>query len=311
MPNKKSNRRKKDKTGKYYEKTVSKAVKRLYPNKRVEEDVKRPASITGGKRQIDMLLHHEEGMIDFEAKDYKRNIGINTIASYAFKVEDEQIPHAVMVSNSPYAPTAINAAKHFNSKKKFDIKLTHLIDTDDRQSKFTISQEVLLLDKQVRSLRMGIHHTSIEPISVPEDLTSVILENKTSDRLPAYNVFQMMWNDGVCPSDNGQHIGTLHDQKVVMTDGSVITVAEFSFDYVVETVYKKGSWPLKQASGLYNALDNSFTTNGSVASTRLSVEEINRWPVITKEEADDMKGMVLEVLSELPDTPPKIEDTDI
>jgi len=299
MANKKPDGDRKPKPGKAYERKVSKAVKRLYPNKLVEEDVKRPGVISGGTRQIDTLLHHEEGLIDFEAKDYKRNVGIDTIAKYAFKVKDEQVPNGIMVSNSAYAPTAVNTAKYFN------IKLTHLVDTSDKQNRIKVAQKALIEDKVVRSLRMGIHDRGFESISVPRDLTAVVLENEAGQQMTAYNVFQDMWNEGVCPDEDGPHVGTLYNQHVVMTDGRVVPVSEFYFDYIVETIYRKGDWSLLEAAGFFNVTDNSFTTNGNVTSAVLSTDEMNKWPQISKEEASlPGFGIKMEVKSMLPDDPP-------
>jgi hypothetical protein len=296
MPGK--NKKAKRNDGKHHEKKVDAAVRRLYPNNKVETNVVLPGAISGGKRQIDTLLHHPDGLTDFEAKDYARNVGIDTIANYGFKLEDEQVPHGVVVSNSPYAPTAVNTAKHY------DVKLTHLIDTEDKESHFKVAQKALIEDTIVRSLSMGIRDNGFEPISVPINLGEAILVNKDDERLPAYNVFQGLWNEELCPSDDGQHTVTMANQKVVMTDGSVVAVTEFRFDYVVETIYRKGEWPIEKAMGLYNVTENSFTTH-AVTSARLSTDEMNKWPQIDKEEANKTTfGMQLTVKSMLPDVPP-------
>lgn len=286
------------KPGEAHEKKVNKVVKHLYPNSLVEENVKRPGVISRGTRQIDTLLHDNEKLIDFEAKDYKRNVGIDAIAKYAFKVEDEQADSGVMVSTSPYSDTAINTAKHHN------VKLTHLVDTADSQNRVGIAQKTLIIDKMVRSLYMRIQHNSLEQISLPTNLAGVELENDDGKRIKAYNAFQQTWNKGTCPDDNGEHVLVLQNQPVVMTDGRVVRVARFCFIYVVVTVYRKGEWRVQEANGLYNVIENSFATRG-MTSANLSVEEINKWPEISEDEAKNTTfGIELAVKSILPDTPP-------
>ena len=284
--------------GKKHENKVDAAIRRLYPNNMVETNAKLPGVISGGKRQIDTLLHAPDGLTDFDAKDHTRNVNIDTVAEYAFKLKDEQVPHGVLVSASPYAPTALNTAKYYG------IKPMHLIDTEDKENCFKIAQKTVLEDTIVESLRIGIQEFGLEPVSVPVDLSKVLLANDKGEQLPAYGLFQELWNEDKCPSDDGAHTISLHKQKAVMADGRIVAVTLFYFEYTVRTVYRKGKWAVEKSLGLYNASEGSLMTNG-IASSVLSIDEMNEWPEISKEEADRPEyGMRLVAKSMLPDMPP-------
>lgn len=288
-------------TGKAYEDKVAEAIRSLYPHGQITTDVKLPAVITGGERQVDTLLNVNNVLTDFDAKDHKRNIGIDTVAAYKFKLDDEQISNGVMVSNSPYAVSAVNAAEHL------DVRLTHLIDLSDKEIPFKLSQKTLVTDWHVKSLRFGLRHTSArEGFSIHQDLGRAVLVNEDdSQRANAYDLFRTLWNEGeIEVTQEGYWRYTLKNQKIVMADGTVGTVNEFYFDYEVATGHHSGQWEIEQAQGLYDVKKGSFTTNKDILSKALSAEEVNKWPLISKEEAEKAQfGIKISVTSQLPEAP--------
>lgn len=291
--------------GKKYEKKVSKMVRTLYPNADVKDDVKLPANITGGERQIDTLLETEREKIDFDAKDHKRNIGIDDVSAYGFKLQDEGIPLGVMVSNSPYASSAVATAKHFG------IRPTHLIDTTDKQNPFSIASMTLIEVRYVKSLGFGVEHSSLGgAFSVYQDLGRQELFSDDGERTQtAYGVFEEIWNSGFLIEKLVEHNGgtdghyayTIHKQAILMADGNKGVVDKFSFNYEVGTQYLEGKWNIEQAQGLYDVAKQSFHTNQTVTSEKLDIEELQKWPKVDPEHLDKSKyGVRIEVLAELP-----------
>lgn len=291
--------------GKKYEKKVSKMVRTLYPEADIKDDVKLPANITGGERQVDTLLETSNGKIDFDAKDHKRNIGIDDISAYGFKLQDEGVPLGVMVSNSPYASSAVATAKHFG------IRPTHLIDTTDKQNPFSIASMTLIEVRYVKSLSFGVEHSSIGgAFSVYQDLGRQEIFSDDGQRTEtAYNVFEEIWNSGFLLEKLSEHNGgvdgyygyTLPKQAILMADGNKGIVDKFSFNYEVGTQYLEGKWNIQQAQGLYDVARKSFQTNQAVTSEVLDIEELQKWPKVDPENLDKTKyGVRIEVLAELP-----------
>lgn len=293
-------------TGKAYENKVSEAIRSLYPRARIEDNVKLPGIITGTERQIDTLVDFNGTLTDFDAKDHKRKIDMDTIAAYKFKLDDEQIKNGVVVSNSPYVETAVKAAEHM------DVKLTHLINNTDKDIPFKVAQKTLVEDCYVKSLRFGIKHSSLDGgINIHRDLAKAVLVNDDdTERAEAYTIFQQLWNQGVLKREKpGVWQYTLPSQKVVMADGTVKAVDEFNFIYEVACDYRHGEWEIEKAEGLYDVRKGAFTSNKDVLSASLSTEEIHNWPAISKEEADKQSfGIKLSVVSMLPDVPPSRAD---
>lgn len=303
-----ANRRKKRNDGKKFEAKVSDAVRKLYPYAVVRDDVKIPATITGGKRQIDTLVDTGSLVIDFDAKDHRRNIGISDIAEYGFKLEDEDVPLGMMVSNSPYADSAIKAANHFG------IKPMHLIDTSDSENQFGIASNTLITVRSIRSLAFGVKHASIGKFSVYQDLgRQLLVSDDEKSEATAYEIFQdILWNSGFLYEEkakdgtykDGHYRYTLPKQQIVMADGERGIVDEFYFDYEVRTTYLEGKWSVKSAKGLYDAAKKTFITNEDVESESLTIEEIQAWPQVSVESLDEKKyGIKIDVIGELPDEP--------
>lgn len=296
---------KKKNNGKKYEKKVSKLVRMLYPGANVQDDVKLPANITRGERQVDTLLKSSSGEIDFDAKDHRRNLGIKDVADYGFKLKDEGISSGVLVSNSPYAKSAVAAATHFG------IKPTHLIDTTDKENPFSIATRALIEGRYVKSLSFGVRHMAIGGNSnVSQDLGRQELVSDDGKRTQsAYNVFEEIWNSGFLIEKikeysggaDGYYTYTLPKQEIVMADGTQGVVDEFSFHYEVGTEYLEGKWNIQQAQGLYDAAKNSFQTNQNIKSETLSIEDLSKWPKVDPENLDKSKyGVRIQVVAELP-----------
>lgn len=295
-------------TGKAYENKVSEVIRSLYPLGEVKNNVMLPGHITGTQRQIDTLLDVDGVLTDFDAKDHKRKINMDTIAAYKFKLDDEQIQNGVVVSNSPYVGTAIKASEHM------DVKLTHLINLSDKKIPFKIAQKTLIEDRYVKSLRFGVKHSSIgDGFSLDRDLgKAVLVTDDGLQSLNAYTVFQQLWNQGALKvTGPGMWQYTLPNQKVVMVDGAIKPLDEFNFIYEVDTKYRHGEWEIESAEGLYDVKKGSFTSNKEILSAKLSAEEVNKWPVISKKEVDKQRfGIKLSVVSQLSDALPSEQTAD-
>jgi len=296
-----TSRRKRINTGKPFEAKVTEAVRRLYPFATVRSNVKLPASITKGWRQIDTLLKQGDNLVDFDAKDHKRHIGIDTIAAYDFKLRDEQVQNGVIVSNSQYANSAVNAADHLG------IKLTHLIDSADPNNHFHIASKTLIEELTVQSLSFGIHNW--ESLPIDPDLLKINLVLKDGTRLPAYTFFRDAWNNGRIPREKGDHRYTLSSQGIILSNNEVGIVAEFYFDYKVEKIYRTGLWKLESAHGLHDVVKDEFQTTSNLQSVNLRMKEINSWPIISAEQAGlDKFSMSMSVVNTLPDQPPSLSN---
>jgi|GEM_PF-4533262 len=301
-------RRRKRNDGKRYEAKVSGIVRKLYPYAVIRDNVKLPSTITPGRRQVDTLVTTNAHLIDFDAKDHKRNIGIDDVAAYDFKLKDENVPMGVMVSNSPYAESAVAAATHLG------IRPMHLIDTTDKENPFSIASHTLIKVRYIKSLSFGVRHMSMGgDFNVFRDLgKQELISDNEEDVATSYEVFGELWNSGHLLEEikktngdvNRMYRYTLSNQKIIMADGTRGVVDEFTFDYEIATEYLEGKWNVKEAQGLYDAAKKTFLTNQSIESEILSIEEMKKWPTVDANKIDEGEyGVQIEVVSELPEAP--------
>lgn len=283
--------------GKKYEGKVGAMARKLYPSATIKENVKLPAKITSGKRQVDILIDTDLGRMDFEAKDHTRRIGINDIASYEFKLRDEGVSTGIIVSNSPYTKSAIETARHFGNIRPAD-----LIDTADQENHFRISSSVLLKTYYISSCYFSLRHRSeLRDTAMDQELGRQRLVSESGDEIQsAYKIIEQLWNSGFLFKKAKQatskidksvaYTYTLSNQKIIaVDDDSILEVDEFCFHYTIDINYREGQWTIKHAQGFYSASENSFHTNQLLESDMLSVEELHQWKPISAEEVAQNK----------------------
>ena len=278
-----TSRRSEKSNGKQYELKLAQILEEMYPAASIRKNVYLPGNITGSRRQIDVLVDEPHGLTDYEAKDHSRNIGIDTIAAYGFKVRDEGVPYAVMVSNSPYAPSAINTAIYHN------IRLAHLIDSTDESNGFSISQNVLLENRFIESYAISVRDRSTDGgLILPAEVSEmqIWIDGKLKN---AKEILAEKWKSNKLSDELGQHSLIFHNQDVAMVNGDIRPVTEIELIYIVGVSYHKGIWGIEEARGLYDVTGESFRTSSTVTSKILSQEEMSSWPEITVDEANEGK----------------------
>lgn len=265
--------------GKEYEQKLAEILEELYPTALITRDAHLKGVITGGRRQVDVLLENNGALTDYEAKDHTRNIGVDTMAAYASKVKDENVPYAVMVSNSPFANSALKLADYYG------VSAAHIIDTGDKTNRFTITQKVLLENFYIKAYSISIRHRGVgSGFSLPPDVSTLglVVDKKL---VTAKQLLAEKWQKCELSEAVGSHRLLLANQEVVMADGSTGFITEVEINYIVEASYHEGSWGIEEARGLFDVSKELFTTSSTVTSKILSQDEINKWPEITALEA--------------------------
>lgn len=95
---------------KKYEDEVYEECCRIYGSEYVERNVSRVGVYTRADRQIDVLVHTDEGDIAFDAKYYSKHVDVKTIESMIGMYGDLGVSKFVVVTNKGYSKNALRRA---------------------------------------------------------------------------------------------------------------------------------------------------------------------------------------------------------
>lgn len=95
---------------KKYEDEVYEECCRIYGSEYVERNVSREGIYTREPRQIDVLVHTDEGDIAFDAKYYSKHVDVKTIESMIGMYGDLGVSKFVVVTNKGYSKAALRRA---------------------------------------------------------------------------------------------------------------------------------------------------------------------------------------------------------
>lgn len=273
-----------------YEKLTHDVVKALNSGKKVTHNVKLMGKLSEVKRQIDVKLDESDyDFVIYECKDWGRTVGVAAVGKLLSDLEDVGAKKAAIVSNSPFT----KGAKNMASKKGVD--LLHLVRTDDPGVRIGIAATVLVVGKHIEAMGIGVRDTRLDrgPVLTmdPESFTLLI----DSQPITANEYLKQKWNEELALTARlGENSIILPNQRIIDVNNEEFTVTEVSIRFVVGKRYSKGTWTIQDASGLYNVIDGTFHTYGTVTSDSLSVDEINdKFDDISEEEAKAMKPSIV------------------
>lgn len=277
-------------SGLKYEKLAHEVVESLNGGKQVTHNVKLMGRLSEVKRQIDIKLDESDyDFVIYECKDWGRTVGVAAVGKLLSDLEDVGAKKAAIVSNSPFTKGAINMA----SKKGVD--LLHLVKTDDPDVRIGIAATVLVIGNQIDAMAMGVRDMRMDrgPVMSMDPEVFTLLTEDGPVTVKDYLI--QKWNDGLALSSHvGQNTISLPRQKIIDVNGEEFVVTELTIQFVVGKRYSKGTWTIQDANGLYNVIDGSFHTYGTVTSESLSVDEMNeRFEDISEEEANKMKPSIV------------------
>ena len=97
-------------TWRKYEEEVYEECCRIYGNENVERNISKLGVSSQVLRQIDVLVHTEEGDIAFDAKYYSKHVDVKTIESMIGMYGDLGVEKFVVVTNNGYSKAALRRA---------------------------------------------------------------------------------------------------------------------------------------------------------------------------------------------------------
>ena len=106
---------------KIYENEVYEECCRIYGEEKVERNIFRKGVSSRTPRQIDVLVHTEEGDIAFDAKYYSEHVDVKKIDEMAGMYADLGVSKFVVVTNKGYSEAALNRAYYGNENVEADI----------------------------------------------------------------------------------------------------------------------------------------------------------------------------------------------
>lgn len=104
-----------------YEEEVYEECCRIYGAKNVERNISKIGMSSQVPRQIDVLVHSEEGDIAFDAKYYSKPVNVKTIESMIGMYGDLGVEKFVVVTNKGYSKAALRRAHLGNENIEADV----------------------------------------------------------------------------------------------------------------------------------------------------------------------------------------------
>ena len=104
-----------------YENEVYEECCRIYGDEKVERNVTKVGVASKVPRQIDVLVHTEEGDIAYDAKYYSQHVDVKTIESMIGMYGDLGVSKFVVVTNMGYSKAALRRAHLGNENIEADI----------------------------------------------------------------------------------------------------------------------------------------------------------------------------------------------
>lgn len=104
-----------------YEDEVYEECCRIYGEENVERDVTRVGIYSHASRQLDVLVHTNEGDVVYDAKYYSHRVSIKTIESMIGMYADLGVSKFVVVTNVGYSKAALRRAHMGTEKVEADV----------------------------------------------------------------------------------------------------------------------------------------------------------------------------------------------
>jgi len=238
----------------------------LSPDATVSHNVKLDGVDSETKRQIDVLVEQNIGQyqmrIVIDCKDYSKPVDVKGIEEFQGLVQDVRAQKGALVCPSGYTKSAKRRAK------KLQIDLYSPIDTDPHKWQAVISAPVLC---DFRNVFMGfsIKCSAPKPLMLPQDFYNLLVQDENGETLGTpLEVAQQNWNDGIFPSDVGEHHDvSIFGDKTVLIDNGYDDTVEVTLEVrlLVKRQLYLGHLSIQRLKGLTaehtgHVVTNAFTT---------------------------------------------------
>lgn len=276
---------KRKKKWKKFEDSSYKIVQSLNPQAQIYQNIHIEGKLSKVKRQVDVQLVKPEQyeFIAFECKDHGRPIDVPLVEAFNTKLRDIGAKKGAIVSNSPYTEAAQNMASALG------IDILNLVDTKNKNIRGKLYASLLLSDTSIKSFRLRIGSSSPR-ISLPLDIKHVIFINELGQRVTAYQIFALLWNDhnsslSKTPGIYEYRPPNPESKRLVGLNGEIIIPSEIVFVYEVVERHYAGKIEMIETQGLYNVREQSFQTKSMQTAPIIAYQIETTWPEISAEEA--------------------------
>jgi len=257
----------------------------LSPDATVSHNVKLDGIDSETKRQIDVLVEQNIGQyqmrIVIDCKDYSKPVDVKGIEEFQGLVQDVRAQKGALVCPSGYTKSAKRRAK------KLQIDLYSPVDTDPHKWQAVISAPVLC---DFRNVFMGfaIKCSAPKPIIIPQEFYNLPVQDENGVILgTALEVAQQNWNDGVFPSDVGEHNDvSIFGDKTVLIDNGYDDTIEVTLEVrlLVKRQLYLGHLPIDSLKGLKDEHSGHVVTNAFTTGVLDPLYVQNNWKKVIESE---------------------------
>jgi hypothetical protein len=257
----------------------------LSPDATVSHNVKLDGIDSETKRQIDVLVEQNIGQyqmrIVIDCKDYSKPVDVKGIEEFQGLVQDVRAQKGALVCPSGYTKSAKRRAK------KLQIDLYSPVDTDPHKWQAVISAPVLC---DFRNVFMGfaIKCSAPKPIMIPQEFYNLPVQDENGAILgTALEVAQQNWNDGVFPSDVGEHNDvSIFGDKTVLIDNGYDDTVEVTLEVrlLVKRQLYLGHLPIDSLKGLKDEHSGHVVTNAFTTGVLDPLYVQNNWKKVIEGE---------------------------
>jgi hypothetical protein len=257
----------------------------LSPDATVSHNVKLDGIDSETKRQIDVLVEQNIGQyqmrIVIDCKDYSKPVDVKGIEEFQGLVQDVRAQKGALVRPSGYTKSAKRRAK------KLQIDLYSPVDTDPHKWQAVISAPVLC---DFRNVFMGfaIKCSAPKPIMIPQEFYNLPVQDENGAILgTALEVAQQNWNDGVFPSDVGEHNDvSIFGDKTVLIDNGYDDTVEVTLEVrlLVKRQLYLGHLPIDSLKGLKDEHSGHVVTNAFTTGVLDPLYVQNNWKKVIEGE---------------------------
>ena len=283
---------------KSFEDSAKQASSKIFSNQTVKADQKVMGTIGQVLRQIDIKVG-ENDFIDIECKDHKKPVDLPKVEQFANKLKDENAKNGIIISNSGFTKSALNAAKHYGIKPVVLIDKGH---TD--ASNFIIKAPVVARAFYVDAISYGVEHNSGQDFRFSPLVWDMVAAEAKNPKRNIYELFRDHWNEGVIDiSKEGSYQYKFEGVGVVDLRGDVIKV-DLTYRYIVKADKRKGFAGAESARGFYDINSGAFTSAENIIFEPIEISKISEWTALPDEEEANMQPFELIGIVPLPEEPP-------
>lgn len=236
--------------------------KQLSPDAIVRHDVKLDGIDSETKRQIDVLVEQNIGQytmrIVIDCKDYSKPIDVKGIEEFNGLVQDVRAHKGALVCPSGFTKAALKRAK------KLQMDLYRPVSTGKHKWQAEVTAPILC-DFRSCYMSFGLSCSDPKPMKIQQDFYNLpVLDGNGSDLGSALNTASNKWNEGLYPSQLGEHerFSVFGDTKVFIDNGYDDTVeVDLTIQLHINQNLYLGHLAVDDINGLQDEHSGAIVTN--------------------------------------------------